>query len=63
MMHSLSGFLVALSAAMGLGVGLVHIGFALTEPYPRNIWDWYVVAMGIGMCVMAFPAALALARS
>ena len=57
-MYEWAGFLVATGAAIGFAVGLVHIGFALTETAPRSVWSWYVVAMGFGMVAMAYPAAL-----
>lgn len=57
-MNSLAGFVLSAGASIGFVIGLVHIGFAMTEPYPRNIWDWYVVAMGFAMLAMAYPAAL-----
>ncbi len=46
---------IACGALSGFVVGLIHIGFALTDPSPRNIWDWYVVAMGFGMAAMVVP--------
>lgn len=57
-MYSFAGFLVTMGGVLGLVVGAVHIGFALTETAPRSVWSWYVVAMGIGMFAMTFPAAL-----
>lgn len=55
-MH-LTGLFICLIAVGSLAVGLIHIGFALTDPAPRNIWDWYVVAMGCGTFAIAIPAA------
>jgi hypothetical protein len=57
-MQWIYGLLISLCAGLGLIIGLIHVAFALTDPSPRNIWDWYVVMMGIGMCAMAYPAAL-----
>ncbi|MDB5584819.1 MAG: hypothetical protein JWR80_9995 [Bradyrhizobium sp.] len=51
-----SAFLLMLLCVMGLFVGLIHIGFAMTDPHPRNVWDWYVVVIGIGCFGLYFPA-------
>jgi xanthosine utilization system XapX-like protein len=60
-MQWIYGLLISLCAGLGLIIGLIHVVFALTDPSPRNIWDWCVVMMGIGMCAMAYPAALHIA--
>jgi len=57
-MNSIIQIMIFLAATLGLLVGLIHVGFALTDPYPRNIWDWYVVIMGISMVAMSWIMAL-----